>query len=71
MTRTGKLGICSSPSRNIGSDAAATNEAGIITSHLLFGIKFSQSPLGVRIPHIDVFPPFVCAASVPMRRAIE
>ena len=71
MIRTGRLGICSSPSRNMGSERAPANAAGIMTSHLSLGIKSSQSPLGRRTPNIDFLPSFVFAASAPMRIEIE
>ena len=37
MTNAGRLGICKQPSRSMGSDAAAANDAGIITAQHLFG----------------------------------
>jgi hypothetical protein len=41
MTTTGRLGMCSRPSSNIGRDVAAASDAGIIISHSLFGMKSS------------------------------
>jgi len=57
ITKAGRLGICKSPSRNIGSEAPAANDAGIINIHVVFGHRSSgrENP----IPQRESNPSFV------------